>query len=230
MPSWNIHMEQVQRLFEDPGAEALGIRDPNVFLFGNVVPDIYVGYMVKPITRRIDYRKTHFAPGGQIPVPREHEFWDRYVAGPDARGEDPGDLVLGAWAHIAADNYWNSRVRAYNAQIGVRPGEYTRIRKQADFDQFGKRCELHVCPVPTEALFRACAAFPQYPIEREDAERALEVCRRIVETNRPDEPGPAHYLLLTPEFFSTTMTGVLDFTRERLVKRARALAARRAGR
>ena len=44
MPSWNIHTAHVERLLREEGAARLGVRDVNAFLFGNFLPDIYVGY------------------------------------------------------------------------------------------------------------------------------------------------------------------------------------------
>lgn len=80
MPSWNIHIAQTERLLERIGALANSVRDRNAFLFGCVVPDIFVGYMVPGIADPIPYRITHFAKPEPIPKPREHEFWDTYVA------------------------------------------------------------------------------------------------------------------------------------------------------
>ena len=80
MPSWNIHIAQTERLLERTGALANSVRDRNAFLFGCVVPDIFVGYMVPGIADPIPYRITHFARPEPIPKPREHEFWDTYVA------------------------------------------------------------------------------------------------------------------------------------------------------
>ena len=80
MPSWNIHIAQTERLLERTGALADSVRDRNAFLFGCVVPDIFVGYMVPGIADPIPYRITHFAKPEPIPKPREHEFWDTYVA------------------------------------------------------------------------------------------------------------------------------------------------------
>ena len=80
MPSWNIHIAQTERLLERTGALANSVRDRNAFLFGCVVPDIFVGYMVPGIADPIPYRITHFAKPEPIPKPREHEFWDTYVA------------------------------------------------------------------------------------------------------------------------------------------------------
>ena len=80
MPSWNIHIAQTERLLERTGALASSVRDRNAFLFGCVVQDIFVGYMVPGIADPIPYRITHFAKPEPIPKPREHEFWDTYVA------------------------------------------------------------------------------------------------------------------------------------------------------
>ena len=61
------------------GAVAASVRDRNAFLFGNVVPDVLVGYMVPDIADPIPYRITHFAESEPIPKPRAWEFWDGYV-------------------------------------------------------------------------------------------------------------------------------------------------------
>ena len=45
MPSWNIHIAHAEGLLEDGGPFAGVVRDRNAFLFGNFVPDIYVGYV-----------------------------------------------------------------------------------------------------------------------------------------------------------------------------------------
>ena len=225
MPSWNIHIAETERLLDAPGAEALGVRDANVFLFGNLVPDIYVGYMVPDVARKMPYRETHFAGPGAIPCPRDDEFWDRYVVAADRRGEDPGDLVLGVWAHLAADNLWNSRVRRFIAARGIPAGERTRVRKQTDFDTFGHLLPVRFAPQATEGLYRAAAAFPQYPIDRETVDKALASARAIVEANAPGERPAVSYTLLDRQFFDNVYRDVLAHTANRLAERARVLSA-----
>jgi len=128
MPSWNIHTAHVERLLREEGAAALGVRDENAFLLGNLAPDVYVGYMVPNPSFRIDYKLTHLALREHIPLPRYDDFWDFYIAGRD----DVSDVVLGAWAHLVADHVYNAHTRAYLASIGVEPGERARIGKQGD--------------------------------------------------------------------------------------------------
>ena len=266
MPSWNIHIAQTERLMERDGACARTVRDLNAFLFGNVVPDIFVGYMVPGITHPIPYRENHFASPEPIPKPREREFWDAFVAplerrvaelprssdamcsltgsitpmtvtparvpAPSLRGAAAQELdaaplpamrslfdfTLGAWAHLLADNLWNTRVNQYLDARGERPSEGFRIKKQADFDGFGKT--LHITSVPREdrSLIQAAEAFPQYPIGATYVHDTITVIHEIVRTNGgTDRHLP--YLLLTDEFFASTFEEVLDTTDRAVAER-----------
>lgn len=198
MPSWNIHTAHVERLLREEGAAALGVRDENAFLLGNLAPDVYVGYMVPNTTVRIDYKLTHYTIREHIPLPRYDDFWDFYIAGRD----DVSDVVLGAWAHLVADHVYNAHTRAYLASIGVEPGERARIGKQGDFALFGRTLDISLVPHVDEALLAQCAAFPPYSILERDVRGAVESARRIVEKNQAEHLGGVpDYQLLTAEFF-----------------------------
>ena len=273
MPSWNIHIAQTERLLAEDGAVAELVRDRNAFLFGNVVPDIYVGYMVPGIAHPIPYRVTHFAKPEPIPKPGERAFWDAYVAplaeeaSLDAdtpvpivtivderqrlnrvhyprkyEGNVPYreltpeeeaaagavdvasirrsvlDLVLGAWAHLLADNLWNTRVNEYLDAHGGKPGEEFRIKKQGDFDWFGREQQIVSVPVASERLLRAAAAFPQYPIEERVALETVGVIHEIVRTNGGGFQHPP-YRLLTEEFFLETFAEVVTATDRAVAER-----------
>ncbi len=198
MPSWNIHTAHVERLLREEGAAALGVRDENAFLLGNVVPDIYVGYMVADTTLRIDYKLTHHAIREHIPLPRYDEFWDFYVAGHD----NVSDVTLGAWAHLVADHVYNAHTRAYLASIGLEAGERARIGKQGDFALFGRTLDISLVPHVDEALLAQCAAFAPYSILEHDARGAVDSARWIVERNQAEHLDETpDYQLLTAEFF-----------------------------
>ena len=198
MPSWNIHTAHVERLLREEGAEALGITDVNAFLFGNVVPDIYVGYMVPNTTFRVDYKLTHLALREHIPLPRADEFWDFYVEG----GAETTDLTLGAWAHLVADQVYNRHTRAYLERIGMEPGEEARVGKQADFALFGRTLDISLVPHVDDALLAQCAAFPPYSILERDLHGAVASAQRIVEKNQAEHLAEVpDYQLLTAEFF-----------------------------
>ena len=55
MPSWNIHIAQTERLLTRASVLADSVRDRNAFLFGCVVPDIFVGYMVPGIAHPVPH-------------------------------------------------------------------------------------------------------------------------------------------------------------------------------
>lgn len=268
MPSWNIHIAQSERLLARGGAVARFIRDRNAFLFGNVVPDIFVGYMVPGIERPIPYRITHCAEPERIPKPREGEFWNAYVVPllPAVEGGEPVglytlaeeaerlhrvhypqcyggdappapaapdfgavptreetarsvlDLTLGTWAHLLADNLWNTRVNDFLDAHGGRPTGAFRVKKQGDFEWFGKTLAIQAIPCATERLIAAAGAFPQYPIGRHQVLAAVGVAHEIVRSN-PGESEHPPYRLLTDGFFSETFEEVLDTTEHLLSER-----------
>lgn len=338
MPSWNIHIAHAEGLLAKDGPVARVVRDRNAFLFGNLIPDIYVGYMVPGIVHPIPYRVTHFAKPEHIPKPREAEFWAQYVApmlselgiangcsGGDgistddavdaigskssepsiavdgiaavpavaapaadgiaaapatasAAGEEaaampfgakPGDagslarevahvspahaptyelefdpahsarfqeeafdetarasalpaaarhslfdMVLGAWTHLLADTIWNSRVSDYLDALGEKPSKGFRIKKQGDFDQFGKSLAIDAFPAPTPGLIDTAAQFPQYAIDERSVYFTCAIAHEIVRTNHL--AAPASYRLLTKEFFAATFDEV-QHAAERLI-------------
>ncbi|OUO32840.1 hypothetical protein B5F85_04285 [Olsenella sp. An293] len=178
----------------------MGVADVNAFLFGNFVPDVYVGYMVPSPSFRIDYKLTHLALREHIPLPRYDDFWRFYVE----RQDHVSDLVRGAWAHLVADHVYNAHTRAYLASVGVKPGERARVGKQADFALFGRTLDISMVPHVDDALVAQCADFPMYSIAEKDVLAAVEVARDIVEQNRAEHvTGEPIYQLLFAEFFET---------------------------
>ena len=272
MPSWNVHIAHAQRLLTECPPSSLGIRDTNAFLFGNLVPDVYVGYMLPHPSGILPYSLTHFADPCSIPVPREREFWDLYVEpvlelpsdvplGPanitveegveisragghfavpatPARHEavrerllSPGyrasDVVLGAWAHLMCDHAYNEATHAWLQEYHVPAGERTRIRKQGDFDKFGRTLPIELTGAATGELVRQAGEFPQYALERIDVERSVAVANGIVESNRANHiDGVPEYSLFTADFFHE----VFEHANGCLVKRLSAYGRRVSGR
>ena len=205
MPSWNIHTAHVERLLREVGADALGIRDVDAFYMGNILPDVYVGYMVPNTTFRVDYKLTHLTYREHIPLPRDDEFWRFYAEHPQDFGFDEvNDVIRGAWCHLVCDRVYNSHTRAYLDKVGVEPGEPARIGKQADFATFGRTLDISIKPHLSETVFEQCERFPMYKVARPDVVAAAEVAARIVDENKASHiTGRPTYQLLTPEFFES---------------------------
>ena len=212
MPSWNIHTAQVERLLADRGADDLGIADPNVFLFGNYVPDIYLGFMVPDITYRIDYCLTHRAGIGLIPVPNADAFWDDYIYRRRPKTPAGLSLALGAWAHLVADRFYNGRFRTYWAHHDMPEGDELRTSKQADFELFGRSLGVSSLVQATPELFEAAQGFRAYSILHDDVVRALDVANAIVRGEVDPMPREEYQLLS-----ESWMTETFDACNERLI-------------
>lgn len=207
MPSWNIHTAHAERLLDEVGADALGIRDVDAFLLGNLLPDVYVGYMVPNPTRKIEYKDTHFADPTFVPEPRYWEFFEKYGA-PGTDGV-VSDLVLGNWAHLVADHDYNHHNNDFIAAHGIAPGKETRIRKQADFDLFGRTLDISRVPRITPEVLRQCREFPQYEIAEADARGAQAAMEKIVASNAERHiDGEPRYQMLQNDFFPSTFDEV----------------------
>ncbi|MDO4536884.1 MAG: hypothetical protein Q4B54_01900 [Coriobacteriales bacterium] len=216
MPSWNIHTAHVERLASELDLPALGIADFDAFLFGNYAPDVYVGYMVTDASRKIEYRETHLAKPDFIPKPNASLFYERYVAGKPAC-----ELTLGAWMHLLCDHYYNKGTIEFIARIGVQPGEQTRIRKQGDFDLFGRTLEISHVPRETEELLRQAASFEQYAIDAPDVRKSIAVARGIVDRNTAEHvEGTPDYSLFGADFFQSVFDEVDEVLREALTLHA----------
>ena len=284
MPSWNIHVAQTECLLDRMSDLSRAVSSRNAFLFGNLVPDIFVGYMVPDVDHLIPYRITHFADPVPIPKPHEEEFWNEYVvpalegapsSGPGCGGASaspaalesaalepsapepapgvvpvlpaalepvPGvvpvlsaapepapayaavavrDMVLGAWVHLLADNTWNMRTNEYLDRIGGQPGEEFRIKKQADFDVFGKTLHIEAVPEKTPELLEAARMFPQYSIDEDAVEKTIASVGAIVRAN-PGEPHHVPYRLLTDEFFDVVFAESIERSERLFSERTRA--------
>lgn len=203
MPSWNIHSAQVERLLAKHEPASLGISDVNAFLFGNFVPDIYVGYMVAGVSHTLSYHETHFVDPGAVPQPRYWEFWERFAAPCADEHGHISEIALGAWAHLAADYVYNRRFNELIQRLGVARGERTRVRKQADFLAYGRTLTLSMVPEPTEALLAQAQGFCQYPIELEDARATCAIMKQIVRDNAEKHiEGKPRYKLLDDAYIS----------------------------
>ncbi len=152
----------------------------------------------------------------------------RYVGAPPLAEESAGahactkadvaqslrDMLLGIWVHLLADNIWNTRVNEHLDSIGGKPSEEFRIKKQGDFDWFGKTLGIASIVRATDRVVEAAARYPQYSISRDEVLYTAGVVHEVVREN-PGDPEHPPYRLLNDEFFSSTFEEVAA-TAERL--------------
>ena len=213
MPSWNIHTAHVERLAADRSAHDLGIEDVNTFLFGNYVPDIYVGFMVPDASMHIDYCMTHWANVGLIPIPDADKFWDMYIYKRRSKTPSGVSLALGAWAHLVADRFYNGTFLTFLETHDAPEGEELRICKQGDFDVFGHTLGISSCVQVNSELLEAAKKFRGYSILPQDVEKSVEVAASIVRASAM-VPANQEYRLLSAEW----LTEVFEACNERLAQ------------
>ena len=203
MPSWNIHTAHVERLLTRHDAQDLGIADVNAFLFGNYVPDIYLGFMVPDTTFRIDYCLTHLAEPGLTPLPEADRFWNSCIARRLPTVDARVSLTLGVWAHLVADRIYNGNFKAFCATHDTPRGDELRVMKQGDFNLFGHTLGISSLVEVTPDLLDAANSFRQYSVLPADAKRAVEVANAIV-CGELAQPNHDAYQLLTDEWLTDT--------------------------
>ena len=213
MPSWNIHTAHVESLLRGRRADDLGIADTNAFLFGNYVPDIYLGFMVPDASLRIDYCITHIAKFNLIPLANPDYFWDHYVARRAPSSPSGMSLVLGAWAHLVADRFYNGQFRTYALSHKVPKGDEMRLGKQGDFDLFGRSLGITSIVYPTDELIEAAWKFRPYSIFADDVKRSADVANNIVRESQAPAPNSDSFSLLTAEW----LTDVFEACDKRLL-------------
>lgn len=206
MPSWNIHTAHVERLLSERSPEDLGIDDANAFLFGNYVPDIYLGFMVPDTTIRLDYCLTHMASPQAIPVPDADLFWDRYLFLRKPKTPQKLSLTLGAWAHLAADCIYNMRFKQFCRERGLVADDDLRLRKQGDFDRFGRALRIASVVQVTPELLDAAHGFGAYSILADDVRRSVQVARDIVADASGGAVGQCDYALLDSGWMEDTFS------------------------
>lgn len=223
MPSWNVHIAHALRVLNKHPKQDLGIHNEQAFVFGCLLPDLYVGYMVKPLTKKIAYMKTHFADPSQVPLPDYDRFETEFVPHDKAlyAREHPQDVLLGAWCHLMADHTYNAATRVFLAEHHIPRGERARIGKQGDLDLFGKTMDIDIHIELAQALIQQCRAFKQYEIDIDDVRRACEVVDGIVASNKREHIyGHPHYAMLNQEFFDTTFERVHYLMEQKLLEYA----------
>lgn len=224
MPSWNVHIAHVEYVLAHHALREIAVHNPSAFLLGNLLPDLYVGYMVPDISKKISYNTTHLADPSQVPLPDYDAFAARYLTQPPCTYDEQEhcDVLLGAWCHMMCDHCYNKQTRAFLAAHGIPRGEKARIGKQTDLATFGKTIDIASHITIDDDVMQQIARFPQYRIERCDVDACARVVDEIVAQNRAEHiyTQPT-YIMLHQRFFDDTFTMVNNLLHAQLTAYAR---------
>lgn len=106
MPTWKTHIKIAKDLLKKLD---LNESDQELFLIGNILPDINNSYVVKDIKVKIDHQKTHYV---NDEIPSYQKFYNEY------KDMLNNYLVLGYFVHLYIDYFWNNYFyKKYNLNI-----------------------------------------------------------------------------------------------------------------
>lgn len=181
MPSWAIHLKVAKELAKDMKKE-----DYQRFLLGNLLPDVNVGYLINPISKKIPYSVTHYGKmetfdGKTKEFPDYEGFMQNYAE----NAKDP--VVQGYLAHLATDFYWNyqtfinkgiyenGKMIGLQGKEGIIFGESELLRKTKvdDFNSLSYHLyHNHLVEIPEfqESLINEAQKVNEIHIERVDIE------------------------------------------------------------
>lgn len=99
MPNWGEHLLIGNKILKKIKTEE------NLFLFGNILPDVQDGYLVKGISNIQPHQLNHYDLNGENYNPnnkKEYEiFYEKYANKMD------NPIIMGYLAHLITDSLWN---------------------------------------------------------------------------------------------------------------------------
>jgi len=180
MPGWGMHLYIAKKL-----NEKLKL-DYNEFMIGNVLPDIYSGWIIKDASKKLEYEVTHY---GKITKINSHKFMlpDYNVFLKEHKDINNNPLALGYLCHLLSDKFFNEYafelkyikddkenviyIRDKNYLIIKADDKTARKMKQSDFSLYSNNIinTSHFKSVSiTHEVINHCKIFKNIDIESED--------------------------------------------------------------
>lgn len=169
MPNWKVHLEIGKRLNKYFNYNK---EDFDLFLLGNILPDINNCYIVTDIAKQIDHDTTHFGGWRQT---NYINFYEKYKSEIDNKNP----LFNGYLAHLYTDNLWNKTFYEKIQNLEGLPEDREKIRemKQSDFKIYNNK-------------------YIENTLQMDNIDAALEEIRKIaeVEVTKEDILKVIHFL------------------------------------
>lgn len=181
MPAWGVHLVTTKEILD-----RIDIKEKNDFIFGNILPDIENGYLVKGISHNLTHKESHF---DQFPLTKfdsQEVFLKSYGDKLDNR------VILGYVVHLLTDNLWNkyyyerkviyedgeiAGVKLTNGEILRGNHEVVRILKQKDYKIYADslfRTNNFVEPIFDKELVKKANQIKIIDINEEDIYKSLQ--------------------------------------------------------
>lgn len=194
MPSWPMHFVVASRVNEK-------LKLPsNTFLFGNIMPDILEGYLVKDISNRINDYSTHYSRQRIVineillKLPGIEAFYEEY------QEQLKNPILCGYYVHLLTDYFWNkntytnyfknvdSNMRMISVKLKdgsvhkMHYDEGVRI-KQKDFAMFSdylKRTTKMEYPIYEDSILEQAKDLKEFTYTKEDIKNTILYVQEVV--------------------------------------------------
>ena len=113
MPAWGVHLVTVNEILK-----RINIDEKNDFIFGNILPDILNGYLVKNPSNIVSHLVSHYNDRTKEKFISYKVFYDLYKDKLDNK------VILGYLVHLMTDNLWNKDF--YDKKVIYNNGEVAR--------------------------------------------------------------------------------------------------------
>ena len=195
MPGWMMHLATANEI-----SKQLQV-DKNSFLFGNILPDVYNGYIVPNLSHKIEHKISHYDTKQKIQekvygLPGVYKFVEK-----NKEALDNNSVALGYLTHLMTDYYWNKKTYTqkyiYNEQgkvgkVKLKSGRIRQIHenleamylKQADFKLFSKFLLKNVSiprPKYQEQIMEKSNQIQRLQVNKEDLYKVFSYLENIPE-------------------------------------------------
>lgn len=236
MPSWGIHLGIANKL-----SQKIENIDKNLFMFGNVVPDINNGYVVEDISKIIPHKITHY--DGEKDFKGYRKFFIKYIK----NVKNP--VVLGSLTHLMTDYYFNNITYSKKAiwengkVVGIKLNtgkeikcdkETVRKMKVNDFKIFAdyiyKNHKISNIKYD-EKMLSINSIVEEFDITKEDTEKTIEYMNNYIENKKSiiSKCENKEYQIFTPNELEEISENCVNFILEFLEKTSKIIIGKTAG-
>lgn len=99
MPNWGEHLLIANKLLKKIKL------DENLFLFGNILPDVQDGFLVKGISNIQPHKINHYDLNGENYNPNNKKEYEVFYEMYSEKMDNP--IIIGYLAHLITDSLWN---------------------------------------------------------------------------------------------------------------------------
>lgn len=99
MPNWGEHLLIANKILKKIKL------DENLFLFGNVLPDVQDGYLVKGISNIQPHQVNHYDLNGENYNPNNKKEYENFYEIYSNKMNNP--IIMGYLSHLITDSLWN---------------------------------------------------------------------------------------------------------------------------